>query len=546
MTNPVSRKFVESVTLAETLRELRAAGKTIVQCHGCFDIVHPGHIRYLQFARRLGDVLVVSLTGDAEVSKGPDRPYIPQELRAENLAALEFVDWVVIDPRPTACELLATLRPDVYVKGREYATASDPRFLREREVVERQGGRVVFHSGDVIFSSTRLLESMGRDEQVNEHRLRAFCERSGIDEPTLSATLGGFAGVRVVVVGDLFRERYVLCDASSAADDAPVLALQKLDTADYWGGAAAIAVQLQALGAEPTLMSAVGKDHASRALGARLADLGLNCHLFPERPTLAQRCTFVADDSKLFKLTDGRSAPLDSSAEKRAAKALREHVENAHLLVWCDHGYGMVTPGLVQAGMRGARQRGLAVAGHAPGQRGQIGALGEADLLTATERQLREAMHDMGSGLPAVAWNLLARTRSRGLVVSLHKHGLFGFDGQGHEAQGGHRPERLKSEFIPSFATRHIDLLGSEEAILSAASLVVATGGTLPMATYIAAVAEALSVSRAGGVAVTIAELRALLAKRPELRPESSFFPDPATLGDIARLAPPLVSESPV
>ncbi|RMF73196.1 MAG: cytidyltransferase, partial [Planctomycetota bacterium] len=163
--------------MAQHLRTRRESGKTVVQCHGCFDIVHPGHVRYLQFARQLGDVLIVSLTGDELVGKGPDRPYIPQELRAENLAAFEFVDWVVIDPHPTACELLEQLRPDVYVKGREYADSHDPRFLREREIVESYGGRVVFHSGDVVFSSTRLIESLDDDAHLDECRLRALCDR---------------------------------------------------------------------------------------------------------------------------------------------------------------------------------------------------------------------------------------------------------------------------------------------------------------------------------------------------------------------------------
>src|SRR5262245_55689923 len=110
-TPPLHRKIVSLEALAQTVRSLQVDGRTVVQCHGCFDIVHPGHVRYLQFARQLGDVLIVSLTGDALLGKGADRPYIPQELRAENLAALEFVDWVVIDPNPTACELLNMLRP---------------------------------------------------------------------------------------------------------------------------------------------------------------------------------------------------------------------------------------------------------------------------------------------------------------------------------------------------------------------------------------------------------------------------------------------------
>ncbi|NUQ48725.1 MAG: adenylyltransferase/cytidyltransferase family protein [Phycisphaerae bacterium] len=260
------RKIVNAAALAQMLREQRAAGRKVVQCHGCFDIVHPGHLRYLQSARRLGDLLVVSLTGDANVSKGPDRPYIPQDLRAENLAALEFVDWVVIDPNPTAADLIALLRPDVYVKGREYASSADPRFLRERELVESYGGRVVFHSGEVVFSSTRLIEGLRDENRLEAWRLHAFCRRCDINPAAVDSVLERFCEAPVLVVGDVIRERYVSCDTSNTADDAPMLALQSIGEMSFWGGAAAVALQLQALGAAPFLLAGVGTDGASQAL----------------------------------------------------------------------------------------------------------------------------------------------------------------------------------------------------------------------------------------------------------------------------------------
>ena len=95
MTDSFQSKIVSLDVLLAAMESARSAGKTIVQCHGCFDIVHPGHVRYLEFARQQGDVLVVSLTGDSDVAKGHNRPYIPQELRAENLAALSAVDLLL-------------------------------------------------------------------------------------------------------------------------------------------------------------------------------------------------------------------------------------------------------------------------------------------------------------------------------------------------------------------------------------------------------------------------------------------------------------------
>src|SRR5438034_4378460 len=90
----------------------RAAGRTVVHCHGCFDIVHPGHIHYLQFARSLGDLLVVTVSADPQVNKGVNRPLIPDDLRAASLAALECVDIVYVNPHPTAVEILDALKPD--------------------------------------------------------------------------------------------------------------------------------------------------------------------------------------------------------------------------------------------------------------------------------------------------------------------------------------------------------------------------------------------------------------------------------------------------
>ncbi|MGB2988258.1 MAG: adenylyltransferase/cytidyltransferase family protein, partial [Phycisphaerae bacterium] len=172
MSSSLQRKIVEFDELLSVARAARAAGKTIVQCHGCFDIVHPGHIRYLEFARRQGDVLIVSLTGDSDISKGNQRPYIPQELRAENLAALMFVDHVYIDPSPTAESILAQVMPDIYVKGREYEHSTDPAFLAEKNVVEAYGGRIIFSSGEIVFSSTALIERMPQNGETQSHRLK--------------------------------------------------------------------------------------------------------------------------------------------------------------------------------------------------------------------------------------------------------------------------------------------------------------------------------------------------------------------------------------
>lgn len=135
---PPDQKILPLAVLLERLAPRRAAGERVVFTNGCFDLLHRGHVRYLAAAAELGDILVVGLNSDASVRqlKGPDRPLVPQEERAEVLAALACVDYVTIFDAPTATSLVQALRPDVYVKGGDYADHRPP----EAEVAEAYGG----------------------------------------------------------------------------------------------------------------------------------------------------------------------------------------------------------------------------------------------------------------------------------------------------------------------------------------------------------------------------------------------------------------------
>src|SRR3954465_4012370 len=197
---PPSRKICSLEQLLAFREDARAAGTTIVHCHGCFDIVHPGHIHHLEFARSLGDVLIVSVSADSHVNKGVNRPLIPDDLRARALGALECVDRVYLNPNSTAVELLDALQPDVYVKGKEYEHNTDPRFLAERDAVTRAGGRVVYSSGDIVYSSTALIGSMRLAEQMTGEKVSRYCAKHELGTTSLHNIVQRYRGQRVVVI----------------------------------------------------------------------------------------------------------------------------------------------------------------------------------------------------------------------------------------------------------------------------------------------------------------------------------------------------------
>lgn len=164
-------KILDLEDLASRLRALKAEGRRIVHCHGCFDLMHPGHIKYFQAAKGMGDVLVVTVTPDEFVDKGPGRPVFNQQLRAESIAALECVDFVAINKWPTAEETLRLLKPDYYVKGQEFERLEDKtgKIQREYQVIKEIGAEMRF-THEIVFSSTELLKShfKGRDEAKHQ------------------------------------------------------------------------------------------------------------------------------------------------------------------------------------------------------------------------------------------------------------------------------------------------------------------------------------------------------------------------------------------
>src|SRR4051812_6883339 len=197
----MSSTKIRSLDDLETIsRGLRREGKTVVMCHGTFDLMHTGHIRHLQRAKQEGDVLLVTVTADAHVNKGPGRPVFREDLRAETLAALSCVDYIAINHEVSAISLIGRLQPNLYVKGSEYRAASDDvtgNIDREREAVEACGG-AIFYTDEITFSSSSLInEHFGVFSPETKNYLQMFRQKHSYKD--VIDSVKGLAGLKVLV-----------------------------------------------------------------------------------------------------------------------------------------------------------------------------------------------------------------------------------------------------------------------------------------------------------------------------------------------------------
>ena len=205
----ISPKVLFFDTALSILSKKKKEGNTIVQCHGTFDLIHPGHIIHFEEAKALGDILVITITAEEFVNKGPGRPYFNDALRIRSLIELECIDYVILIPHSAAKEAIKCVCPDIYCKGLEYKDHhNDPtgNILDDISTVHECGGKVKY-VGKIVYSSTKLLN---KNFDPYPDAVKAACkDLSTHFTPTdFRNLIESFSNLKVLVIGDIIFDRY--------------------------------------------------------------------------------------------------------------------------------------------------------------------------------------------------------------------------------------------------------------------------------------------------------------------------------------------------
>ena len=357
--NSTDSKIVPLAALAKLVSGHKSQGKRLVHCHGVFDLVHPGHIRHLEEAKRQGDVLAVTVTPDEYVNKGPGRPVFNQRLRSESVAALQCVDYVAINEWPTAVETVRLLRPDVYVKGPDYAQReSDPtgRIYSEEAAILSVGGRIHF-TNDITFSSSHLINSyLNVLPPETEEWLRTFRDKHSADE--VIKYLEGSANLRVLVVGEAIIDEYVFCEAIGKSTKDPILACQYIGTKAFAGGSLAIANHLAGFCGEVGLLTCLGEtERREDIIREALLPNVRSVFVTKEGAPTIQKRRFVDNYSqnKLLELYIMDDRPVGKEAENALLEALAAVLKDYDLVIAADYGHGMLTQPVIMSLCQGSR-----------------------------------------------------------------------------------------------------------------------------------------------------------------------------------------------
>jgi len=473
------------------ISSLKACGKRIVHCHGVFDLLHIGHLRHFEQAKALGDVLVVTLTADRFVYKGPRRPVFSESLRAEALAALSCVDFVAVSRWPMAVELIRTLKPDFYVKGSDYKDATRDvtgGIDLERGAIEEVGGAIAF-TDDITFSSSALINrNLPVFEKEVGRYIRAFSEKYAYEN--LLGIIEDLRSLRVLVVGEAIVDEYAYCEAIGKSGKEPMLAIKQLSEEKFAGGILAIANHVANFADTVGLVTFLGDDGLYDHFISTNLNPGIDSKLLIRKnsPTIVKR-RFIESYffSKLLSVYNINDSPLDKEDEGILCATLAETVPQYDAVIVVDFGHSMMTQRVAETICDHARFLAINTQSNAGNFGYQtIFKYPRADYVCVTENEARLEVRDRISPMTEVIPILSERLACQRVVITRGMLGSIGYDRE----QG--------FQEAPSLAGEVKDRMGAGDAFLSITALCAACAVPLDALQFIGNTVGAQAVATVG------------------------------------------------
>lgn len=493
MSTEVPQKdFRRKIKTREQLREAigsRPRTQSVILCHGTFDLVHPGHIRHLIYAKSKADILVASLTSDAHINKANYRPFVPQDLRAMNLAALECVDYVIIDANATPIENLKFIQPDFFAKGYEYsAEGIHPKTREEMEAIDSYGGQILFTPGDLVLSSSAIIETT--PPNLAMEKLLTLLHSEGISFDDLRSALKKLQGVKVHVVGDTIVDSYTYCSLIGGTAKTPTFSVKYERQVDFSGGAAVVAKHLRSAGADVVFSTVLGDDAMKDFVIEDLKAAGVECRavIDPTRPT-TQKNAFITNGYRMLKVDKVDNRPISENIVNQFKKQLSG--EKVDAVIFSDFRHGIFNkftiPQLAAAVPVGA----MRVADSQVSNRwGNILEFQNFDLITPNEREARFALGDQDSTIRPLALDLYKKAACKVLILKLGERGMITYRAP--------NPDVRSFFIVDSFTDRVVDPVGGGDALLAYAALSLAATQSNVIGSILGALAAAVACEHDG------------------------------------------------
>lgn len=488
-----SHKILSVSELKKKIKNFPRKNK-VIMCHGTFDVVHPGHVRHLLYAKTKADILIASLTADIHINKGTLRPYVPENLRAINLAALEMVDYVIIDKNPTPVQNIKKIQPDFFAKGYEY-NPKEKNIKTDEEIktIESYGGEMIFTPGDIVYSSSALINmappSIATDKLIN------LLNSENITFEFLKKTINSLSDIKVHVIGDTIVDSFTQCSMAGGMTKTPTMSVKFEEKKDYVGGAGVVAKHLKAAGANVTFTTMLGDDELKSFVLNDLKRFKVKVQsvIDKTRPTTNKNAIIVSD-YRLLKLDTLDNRVINHKILDKFEHLIKNTQTDA--VVFSDFRHGIFNKETIPTLTKAIPKKTFKVADSQVASRwGNILEFKGFDLITPNEREARFSLGDQDSILRPLALNLFKQSKVKTLILKCASRGVIG-------CRINKNPSKVFFT-IDSFTKNPKDPVGAGDALLAYSTLALIKTKNSVVSTIIGNLAAAVECEFDGNYPVT-------------------------------------------
>lgn len=496
-------KIIRDISsLSQYTDTIRKKGETIVLCQGHFNIIHPGHIRFLDFARRQGSVLITAVQGKNFLDKINKDSFFSEESRAVNVAALGMVDKVYVFSSEDIQTVISAIKPHIYVKGEEFEKRQHEIQSEIQEVV-KCGGKVLFSSGDVRYTASDFFEQKEFDQNHERiTKLNTITHSLGIKKKKLLNLIDSFKTSAILVIGDTIVDHYVACDALGMSSEAPVLVVRELESKSFVGGAAIVARHTASLGAACRFVSVVGKDEPADIVKKVLDDERIESRLLvdPLRPTTF-KTRYMVNTQKLFRVTRLREHHINDTQAEEIIETVKSSAHRINGIIFSDFVYGVISDKILKEIIEITKKNKIKLFGdlQCSSQIGNVTKFRGFDLITPTEKEARIALSDKENGLEKIGHRLIEESNISNALITLADKGFVAYEKTIENT--------IRNQYFPALNANPVDIVGAGDALLASTALAMASGGSLMESAVLGSGTAFLACNKIGNIPITNVEL---------------------------------------
>lgn len=457
--------------------------------YGNFNILHPGHLRLLKFAKESSDYLIVGVNSNLIARN--DRLF-DEKIRLESVQATSFVDEAFILDEDVN-KYIEKYKPTFVVKGKEH----ENRLNTELSILKSYGGKLLFTSGEIGFSSFNLLQN--EFNQINYSDIthsKTYLNRHNISKNDLTLIVKKFEELRVLVIGDTILDEYITCEPIGMSQEDPTIVVTPISSTKFLGGAAIVASHAKTLGAKVFYVSVVGDDKEYDYITQELSNIDVEHTILQDttRPTtLKQR--FRASNKTLLRVNHLKQHKISLDIEEYILNVIRNKINSIDLVIFSDFSYGVLSNNLISKIEKLALEKNIFIVAdsQSSSQTGDISKFKNMNIVTPTEREIRLSLNDFESGLVVLSEKLKHKSNPEYIFTTLGSEGILIYNSLKGE---------LLTDNIPALNTNAKDISGAGDSFLTCSSMAKCVGANIWQSAYLGSIAAAIQVSRIGNIPI--------------------------------------------